>query len=572
MKPTLNIRRKNLPLKKWICLSALIFSISAADLFAQNGVSIGTGAAADPSSMLDITSTTKGVLVTRMTSAQRTAIASPANGLLVYQTDAPSGFWYFNGSTWVQAIGPQGPAGPAGATGATGPQGPTGATGSQGPQGDPGPQGATGAQGPQGDPGPQGIQGDPGPAGAQGPQGDPGPQGIQGDPGPQGPQGDPGPAPSGTGFVSVNGGVLTTPGQLIGDVTTTGAGLNTTVNGINGTSLAGLSTGLLKNTTGTGIPSIATGADLPSGSASYIQNGTAAQTGNYNVTGKGTVGGNLNANGGVINGPGIDGGTNALLDIKSNTDVRVRLDNDANGSQQFTITNNGGTVPVFTVTESGATTISNLTTAGIVTNSAAGLLGTASIIPVANGGTGTNSVTANGVVIGNTAGTAYTSTSAGTIGQVLTSNGAAAPTYQSGFLRSNYFIDFQTAVITTSTLGATGTVTGLSRTLSLTAGDRVIIHSKLGLSANTSSADGAIWILTRVNGGNLNGLGSASIDDFSNVFWDTGVAISVYDVPSTGSYTFTTAYNVASIFGTINIGGPNLNVLQGVQEIQVVKP
>jgi len=217
MKPTLNICRKNLPFKKWFFfLAAFIFSIATADTFAQNGVSIGTGSPADPSSMLDITSTTKGVLVTRMTSGQRTAIASPANGLLVYQTDAPAGFWYFNGSTWVQAIGPQGPTGatgpqgpagpqgltgptgPQGLTGATGPQGPTGATGPQGPQGN---QGATGPQGPQGDPGPQGLQGDPGTTGAigpQGPQGDPGPAGAtgpQGDPGPvgaTGPQGIPG--------------------------------------------------------------------------------------------------------------------------------------------------------------------------------------------------------------------------------------------------------------------------------------------------------------------------------------------------------------------------------------------
>ena len=36
-----------------------------------------------------------------------------------------------------------------------------------------------------------------------------------------------------------------------------------TVSGINGTSLAGLATGLLKNTTSTGVPSIASNSDLP---------------------------------------------------------------------------------------------------------------------------------------------------------------------------------------------------------------------------------------------------------------------------------------------------------------------
>lgn len=46
--------------------------------------------------------------------------------------------------------------------------------------------------------------------------------------------------------------------SLVGDVTGSGASpVSTTVTKINGTSLAGLSTGLLKNTTGTGVPSIA---------------------------------------------------------------------------------------------------------------------------------------------------------------------------------------------------------------------------------------------------------------------------------------------------------------------------
>jgi hypothetical protein len=50
-----------------------------------------------------------------------------------------------------------------------------------------------------------------------------------------------------------------------GDVTAAGGAgaLTATVTKINSTSLAGLATGLLKNTTGTGVPSIATGADLP---------------------------------------------------------------------------------------------------------------------------------------------------------------------------------------------------------------------------------------------------------------------------------------------------------------------
>jgi hypothetical protein len=55
------------------------------------------------SSVLDVKSVLKGFLAPRMTQAQRIAIATPADGLLVYQTDATKGFYYYNGtsSAWV---------------------------------------------------------------------------------------------------------------------------------------------------------------------------------------------------------------------------------------------------------------------------------------------------------------------------------------------------------------------------------------------------------------------------------------------------------------------------------------
>ena len=59
-----------------------------------------TGAAPAASAMLDITSTASGMLVPRMTSAQRTAIASPATSLLVFQTDGTAGFYYYTGAAW----------------------------------------------------------------------------------------------------------------------------------------------------------------------------------------------------------------------------------------------------------------------------------------------------------------------------------------------------------------------------------------------------------------------------------------------------------------------------------------
>jgi hypothetical protein len=72
-------------------------------------VAINTdGSTPDPSAMLDVKSTVRGVLVTRMTSAQRTAIVTPADGLWVYDTDTKT-FWYYQGGTgWVQVLGSSG--------------------------------------------------------------------------------------------------------------------------------------------------------------------------------------------------------------------------------------------------------------------------------------------------------------------------------------------------------------------------------------------------------------------------------------------------------------------------------
>lgn len=52
----------------------------------------------DPSSALDIQSTESGILIPRMTQVQRDAIANPATGLMIYQTDNTPGFYYYEGS------------------------------------------------------------------------------------------------------------------------------------------------------------------------------------------------------------------------------------------------------------------------------------------------------------------------------------------------------------------------------------------------------------------------------------------------------------------------------------------
>jgi hypothetical protein len=68
-----------------------------------NNVGIGT-ITPDNSSILDLTSTSRGFLAPRMTAAQRAAIVTPATGLTVYQTDVPTGFYFYNGAAWVQLL------------------------------------------------------------------------------------------------------------------------------------------------------------------------------------------------------------------------------------------------------------------------------------------------------------------------------------------------------------------------------------------------------------------------------------------------------------------------------------
>jgi hypothetical protein len=69
-----------------------------------------TGSPANASAMLDVNDTAKGLLIPRMTQVQRNAIASPATGLMIFQTDATAGFYYWNGAAWT-AIGSGGGSG-----------------------------------------------------------------------------------------------------------------------------------------------------------------------------------------------------------------------------------------------------------------------------------------------------------------------------------------------------------------------------------------------------------------------------------------------------------------------------
>ncbi len=56
--------------------------------------------AQEPSAILDMESTSQGALLPRMTSAERLAIANPANSLTVYDLDTKS-YWFYRLNEWV---------------------------------------------------------------------------------------------------------------------------------------------------------------------------------------------------------------------------------------------------------------------------------------------------------------------------------------------------------------------------------------------------------------------------------------------------------------------------------------
>lgn len=70
-----------------------------------NGINLGADADVHPSAAFQVTSTTKGMLPPKLTASEASAIASPAEGLMLYVTNTngtftSKGWWGFNGATW----------------------------------------------------------------------------------------------------------------------------------------------------------------------------------------------------------------------------------------------------------------------------------------------------------------------------------------------------------------------------------------------------------------------------------------------------------------------------------------
>jgi len=80
-------------------LLLIAFFVIPFHLLSQTGIGTTTPHA---SAKLEVASTDKGVLIPRMTESQRDAIVSPANGLLIYQTDSLPGFYVNRGASGVK--------------------------------------------------------------------------------------------------------------------------------------------------------------------------------------------------------------------------------------------------------------------------------------------------------------------------------------------------------------------------------------------------------------------------------------------------------------------------------------
>ena len=88
-------------MKKILILLAIFTTVAAT----AQSVAINTdGSTADPSAILDLKSTTKGLLPPRMNRTERLAI-SAVEGLIVFQTDGVKGLYIFKNGDWVESIG-----------------------------------------------------------------------------------------------------------------------------------------------------------------------------------------------------------------------------------------------------------------------------------------------------------------------------------------------------------------------------------------------------------------------------------------------------------------------------------
>ncbi len=624
----------------------------------EGSVGIGTSAPDTNSAILDLRSTTKGVLIPRLTTAQKMAIVNPAEGLLVYDRDINS-IYVFNGVVWVNSdsaaahasgvtgpTGPQGPQGITGANGATGATGPQGIAGPIGPQGVAGPQGAQGIAGPTGPQGPQGPQGMAGTNGTNGATGAQGPQGITGPTGPQGPQGIAGPTGA-AGTAGVKGATgATGPQGIQGIAGPTGpqgpqgiqgvAGANGTNGATGATGPQGIQ-GLAGATGPTGPQGVAgiagtagakgaTGATGPTGvtgpGGTNGINGATGATGPQGVTGatgpqgvtgpQGATGvtgatGPTNTNAWSLTGNASTTTSNFVgttdskdLIFKTNNTERMRLTSSGQigigtstvpSSKWLVATNHSN--PTFSSAGNGIGT--SFTGGGgfYVKNNTDGLeakyeswdgaihFGVASSTPApmvfytegstesarldadGNFGIGTTTPGYKLDVAGsiNFTGALFTNGSAGTSGQVLKSTGSGAVWGVAGTSSDDIYSNSGSGSSTISSTSTWTSLSGLSRTFTLSSAATVLINTYGGVQTTSTSASGAsvVDIAIYVDGNQMPGSGFGGYQRVSAVNntaststmvpWSMGASIDL----AAGSHTIVVkALKVSGSNATVN--------------------
>src|SRR5947207_1313001 len=91
------------------CLAlALLLIINASQKAEAQALGLNNSSP-DASAILDAVSTSKGILIPRMTGTQASAISSPATGLTVYITATygtftSTAYWYYSGSAWTKLL------------------------------------------------------------------------------------------------------------------------------------------------------------------------------------------------------------------------------------------------------------------------------------------------------------------------------------------------------------------------------------------------------------------------------------------------------------------------------------
>lgn len=291
-----------------------------------------------------------------------------------------------------------------------------------------------------------------------------------------------------------------------GDVTDASGVL--TVNKINGVSMAGLATGIVKNTTSTGAPSIAVAADFP--------------TLNQNTTGTAAIATN------------ITGGGAGTIPYQTASSTTAML---AAGTSGYVLKSNGSAAPSWAPVDL-----------------ASGLSGS---LPVSSGGTG--AVTLTGIVKGN--GTSAFTTVTAPAGDIVGTTDTQTLTNKT--LGSGTTI----GVLGTPSSGTLTSCTGLpidagtSGTLPVTRGGSGAVTLTGILKGNGTSA---FTVITAPTGDIV---GTTDTQTLTNKTFGSGTTINAIGTPTTGTLTNCTGLPIsAGTTGTlpVNRGGTGAAILSGI--------